>query len=172
MAHPSGPADSKAADDLGIDRDPLPTHRPHISALDVVPIGPNLFATLASFVALLVAPRICLHILDGLWEDAIGEDHVAMLFVLANLEETLVIAAVGALLFLVIGIVLQVWWHHRPFALRAPIWLAFPIAWGMIMPESLLRGGSLVSGALIGSAVALVFAVHWEMLVFLSDSLE
>jgi hypothetical protein len=172
MAHPSGPADSKAADDLGIDRDPLSTHRPRTSASDVIPIGPNLFATLASFVALSVAPRICLHILDGLWEDAIGEDHVATLFVLANLEETLVIAAVGALFFLVIGIILQAWWHHRPFELRRPILLAFPIAWALIMPESLWRGGSLVSGALIGSAVALAFAVHWEMLVFLNESMD
>jgi hypothetical protein len=172
MAHPSGPADPKAADHLGIEGDRLLPDPPRVSASEVIPIGPNFFATFASFIALLAAPWICLNTLTALWEDAIGEDPVATLFVLANPEETFIIAAFGSLFFLVIGIILQAWWHHRPFALRWPIVLAFPVACGLIVPESLLRGGSLISGTLVGLAVAVAFAVHWGMLVHLSEAID
>ena len=96
MAHPSGPANPKAADDLRIDGERLLGDGRPSAASEVVPIVPNAFATFASFVALLAAPWISQQILLGLWEDAIGEDPVATLFVLANLEETFIIAAVGA----------------------------------------------------------------------------
>ena len=172
MAHPSGPANPKAADDLRIDGERLPGELPPLAASEVVPIVPNVFATFASFIALLAAPWIGQQILMGLWEDAIGEDPVATLFVLANLEETFIIAAVGAAFFLVVGVILQAWWHHRPFSLRWPIVLAFPIAVGLIVPESLLRGGSLISGAVVGLAVALVFAVHWRVLVHLNEAMD
>jgi hypothetical protein len=172
MAHPSGPADPKAAVDVGIEGDPLLPDRPPVSASEVVPIGANVFATFASFLVLLAAPWICLQILESLWDDAIGEDPVATLFVLANPEETLIIAAVGAAFFLVIGIILQAWWYHRPFSLQWPIILAFPIALGLIVPESLLRGGSLVTGTIVGVAVALAFTVHWRVLMHLSEALD
>jgi hypothetical protein len=113
-----------------------------------------------------------LRVLDALWEEAIGEDRVAGLFILANFEETLVIAVVGALLFLVIGAILQVWQYHRPFPSRWPVFLAFPIAWGLLVPEALLRGGSLLSGAVVGSAIALAFATQWASLVYLREALD
>ena len=171
MTLPSGPSGPKRADDLGIAGVPRPTGRPPTSALDVVPVWPNLFATLTSFVALMTAPWICLHTLEGLWEDAIGEDAVATYFVLANLQETLVIATVGALFFLVIGLILQAWQFQWPFPSRWPIFLAFPIAIGLIVPESLLRGGSFISGVVVGSTVALAFAIHWKTLTFMEDAL-
>jgi hypothetical protein len=146
--------------------------RPPTTVAEIVPIGPNLLATLGSFIALLAAPWICLHTLEGLWEDAIGEDPVATLFVLANPAETLFIAAAGGVFFLVIGVILQVWWHHWPFPSRRAIVLAFVIAGCLIVPESLLRGGSLVSGLVVASAVALAFTVHWEILTRLSEAMD
>jgi hypothetical protein len=172
MAHPSGPADPKPADDPRIDAGRLLGDQPPLSASEIVPIGPNLFATFASFVALLAAPWISQQILLGLWDDAIGEDPVATLFVLANLEESFLIAAAGAAFFLVVGVILQAWWHQRPYSVRWPVVLAFPIALGLIVPESLMRGGSLISGVVVGLAVALVFVVHWRVLVHLSETMD
>ena len=50
---------------------------------------------------------------------------------------TLVVALGAALLFLVIGMVLQFWQHHKPFASWWPVVLAFPVTWGLLLPEVL-----------------------------------
>jgi hypothetical protein len=171
MADRLGPAELEGAGDSRADQDGLLNHR-STRARDIVPIGPNLIATVVGFAFLTAAPTVCLHALEALWEDAIGEDQVARLFVLATWEQTFAIASVGALLFLVIGIILQAWQFHRPFASRWPALLAFPLAWGVIVPETVLRGGSSASGTVVASAIALVFAVQWGSLVILRETMD
>jgi hypothetical protein len=156
----------------GRDRRLPPATRPTAAAGDIVPIGPNLAAAIVGFVCLAAVPWICLHILVAIWEDAIGVDRVAGLFILADFEQTLIVAAVGALLFLVIGAILQVWQFRHPFPSRRPILLALPIAWGLLMPEALMRGGSLLSGAVVGAAVALAFGIQWAAVVYLREAMD
>ncbi len=171
MADQARPAEAARAEDSRRAQDPLAPARP-ARARDIVPPGPNILATFVGLACLAAAPTICLHTLESLWEDAIGEDRVASYFILAPWEETLFMAVAGALLFLVIGLILQAWQHRRPFESRWPAILAFPIAWALIVPETLLRGGPLVSGAVVASAVALAFAVQWGSLVLLRETMD
>lgn len=172
MTHPSRNANPEAADRRGTSAASPPTSRVRPYALDIVPIGPNLFAAISAFIVLLAAPWFCLSILEAVWEEAIGQDQVANHLILVGPEEAILNAAVGAALFVVIGAILQTWHYLRPFPSRLPIVLAFPIAWAFIMPEALLAGGSVLSGAVVGTAIALAFAVHWGMLTLLSELRE
>jgi hypothetical protein len=172
MADRVVPVNSTAAEEPGRSRDPVLPERTATAAGDVFPLVPNLIATIVGFVCLMAVPWICLHVLWALWEDAIGEDRIAGLFILADWEETLIIAVVGALLFLVIGAILQAWQYQRPFSSRWPALLAFPIAWGLLVPEALVRGGSLLSGAVVGSALALAFSIQWAALVYLREAMD
>jgi hypothetical protein len=171
MADQVGPANPGAAEDSGPDPKLFVVNRP-ARATDIVPIGPNLIALTVGFACLTAAPTVCLHTLEVLWEDAIGDDQVASFFVMASWEQTLAFASAGAPLFLVIGLILQAWQHRRQFGSRWPALLAFPIAWGLIMPETVLRGGTLLSGAVVASAVALVFALQWGSLVLLRETMD
>ena len=155
-------------------RDPGRIRAPgeRVAVGDVLPIWPNLVATFVGFLCLLATPWICLRVLATVWADAIGEDRVAGLFILATFEETLVIAAVGALLFLVIGAILQGWQYQRPFSSRWPVYLALPIAWGVFVPEALMRGGSLLAGAVVGSMLALSFGAQWATLVYVREAMD
>ena len=56
---------------------------------------------------------------------------------------TMLVAFGTAMLFLVIGMILQFWQHHKPFASWWPVALAFPVVWGLLLPELLVRGGSV-----------------------------
>ena len=172
MSDQAGSVDRMTAGDPG--RRPVPkwVDEPIVRARDVLPIVPNLLATFVGFLALMAAPWICLHIHQMILEDAIEEDRFAGLFVEATLEQTAVIAVVGAFLFLVIGIILQAWQHHRPFPSAWPVVLAFPIAVGLLMPETLLRGGTALTGAVVGGAIAVAFGVHWLALIFLREELD
>jgi hypothetical protein len=172
MSDQAGSVDRTSAGDPG--RHPVPkwVDEPIVRARDVVPIVPNLFATFAGFLALMVAPWVCLHIHEMILEDAIVEDRFAGLFIEATLEQTAVIAVVGSFLFLVIGIILQAWQHHRPFPSAWPVVLAFPIAVGLLMPETLLRGGTALTGVVVGVAIAAAFGVHWVALVLLREELD
>lgn len=172
MTHRARNANPEAADRRGTSAASPPSSRVRPYALDIVPIGPNLFATISSFIGLMVAPWFCVRTLEAVWEDAIGQDQVANDLILAGPEETLIHAAVGAAFFLVIGAVLQTWHYVRPFPSRLPIVLGFPIAWALLCPEALLGGGSVPSGAVVGTAIALAFAVHWGMLTLLSELRE
>lgn len=145
---------------------------PIIRARDILPFLPNVLATFAGFLALMAAPWICLQIHEMILEDAIVEDRFAGLFVDATLEQTAIVAVVGASLFLVIGIILQAWQYHRPFPSRWPVVLAFPIAVGLIMSETLLRGGTALTGAVVGVAIAAAFGVYWVALVLLREELD
>jgi hypothetical protein len=172
MADQAGSVDRMTAGDPG--RTPVPewADEPIVQSRDVIPIVPNLLATFAGFLALMIAPFICLQIHQAILEDAIEEDRLAGWFVLATLEETAVIAVVGAFLFLVIGIILQAWQYHRPFPSRWPVLLAFPIALGLLMPEALLRGGTMLTGAIVGAALAVAFGIQWGALVILREELD
>jgi hypothetical protein len=172
MTNQAGSSDRMTAGDSGRRPGPGWADEPAVKACYVVPIVPNLLATFAGFLALMIAPWICLQIHLAILEDAIEDDRVAALFVLASLEETAVIAVLGSLLFLVVGIILQAWQYHRPFPSRWPALLAFPIAMGLLMPEALLRGGSAVSGAVIGAALAVAFGVHWVSVVILREEMD
>jgi hypothetical protein len=171
MADQVSPLEPEAAENSVRDQAPILDQRP-ARATDIVPIGPNLIAMIVGFAFLTATPTLCLHTLGSLWEDAIGEDRVASYFVMASWEESFAIACVGAPLFLVIGIILQAWQARRPFASRLPALLAFPTAWGLIVPETMLRGGSPASGAVVASAIALVFAVQWGSLVILRETMD
>jgi hypothetical protein len=172
MADRVEPPNPPAAGAPASDRDPMTIERPRPAALDVVPIGPNLLATLAGFVFLMAAPWVNFQVLSILSADWILEDELAASFVLMNLQDTFVTAVVGALLFLVVGAILQTWQYQRPFPSRWPVLLAFPIVFALILPEPLVKGGSLLPGAAIGFVIALAFGVHWGMLVLLRETMD
>jgi hypothetical protein len=173
MADEVDPTNSTSAGQRPRDPEAILAERRAVSAGDVLPLGPNFVATMVGFLCLMAAPSVCLQVLAALWEEeAIGENHVAALFVVADVEETLVIAAVGAVSFLVVGAILQAWQYQRPFRSRWPVFLAFPIAWGLLVPEAWMRGGSLLSGALVGTAIALAFSIQWATLVYLREAMD
>jgi hypothetical protein len=171
MADQVGPDDPEAVETPGQDPKLFVSDRP-ARAADIAPIGPNLIALIVGFTCLMAAPTVCLHALESLWDYAIVEDPVGSVLVLASWDQFLVHSVAGALLFLLIGLILQAWQHRRPFASRWPAVLAFPIAWGLIVPETVLRGGTLLSGAVVATAVALVFAVQWGSLVLLRETMD
>jgi hypothetical protein len=167
------PLNRSAAQDFEFDDDHVFRNRLSVSASDIVPIGPNIFATMAGYIALLLVPWVSLQILAAVSADASGEDQVASLFIVGLFAMTTFVAAgFGALFFLVIGIILQAWQYRRPFPSGRPILLAFPIAWGLIVPEVLLRGGSLLPSIVVTSAIAVAFGIHWTVVVVLSDTLS
>lgn len=171
MAEQVDPEDAEAPEGSGPDPSLLLVNRP-ARATDIVPIGPNLIALIVGFTCLMAAPTVCLHTLESLWDYAIVEDPAGSFLALASWDQFLVHSLAGALLFLVIGLILQAWQHRRPFASRWPALLAFPIAWALIVPETVWRGGTLLSGAVIATAVALVFAVQWGSLVLLRETMD
>jgi hypothetical protein len=172
MADRLEPASPPAAGAPASDRDPFAIDRPRPAALDVVPIGPNLLATLAGFVFLMAAPWINFQVLSVLSGEAIVEDELAASFVLMNLQETLQAAAVGALLFLVVGAILQAWHYQRPYPWRRPMWFAFPVVFALLLPESLLKGGWVLPATAISFVIALAFGVHWGMLILLRETMD
>jgi hypothetical protein len=174
MADQDGPKDPEAVEPPGQDPKLFVVDRT-ARATDIVPIGPNLIALIMGFTCLMAAPTVCLHTLEAVWDDAIVEivqEPVGNYLVLASWDQFLLYSAAGAILFLVIGLILQALQHRRPFASRWPTLLAFPIAWGLIVPETVLRGGTLLSGAIVATAVALAFAVQWGSLVILRETMD
>ena len=126
--------------------------QPDVIAGEVVPLGPNLVAVCVCFAFLMAAPWICLEIQAKFFEDAIDEDPVVedpvvTMFHATSVEESLVIAVVGSLLLLVIGVILQAWQSHRPFPSRWPLIFACPIAWVLLVPDALFYAGARRSPA-------------------------
>ena len=74
-----------------------------------------------------------------------------------------------AILFLVIGIALQVWQYRRGFSSWRPLVLAFPIVGLLLVPEALARGGTVRGWAVLGMAIALAFWVHWLAVLAASE---
>lgn len=174
MPQPTRPSPTAPADLRAHDRGtmPRPGPRPILSVWDVVPVVPNLVATAAGFVALMAAPSLCLMLFEAIWEDAILDDQVASNFLLVTLEESFAGAILGAGVFLLIGAALQVWRHHRPFPAYRPILVVLLLAWALIIPEALARGGSVVSGGIVGAAVALAFAIQWGLAIGLDHIID
>ena len=172
MADQPGITERMTACDSGPEPGPERVRELLLKAEHPVPIVPNLLATLAGFIALLAAPWICLQIHQAILEDAIVDDQGAGMFVMLDLGESVIIAAGGSVLFLVVGIILQVWQYHRPFSSGWPVVLAFPIALGLLLPEALLRGGRYLTGAIVGAAIAVAFGLHWVSLVILREEMD
>jgi hypothetical protein len=133
-----------------------------------VSMAPNLVATFVSFLCLIVAPTIGWRIFFAL----VNVGNVAPFLIPSGWIETATVAAGGSLLFLVIGLIVQVWQYHRPFADRWPIALAFPTAWALFLPEALAGSGSVLFWIIVGAAVALVFSVHWLVLLAAQEAMD
>lgn len=137
-----------------------------------IPLLPNLIATAAGFLSLLAAPWICLKIHEWILEDEIVSDRVSIWLTVMSMEDSAVIAVIGSLLFLAIGAMLQAWDHWRPFSPRWPVWLSFPIAGTTIIPETLLRGGTVLSSSILAVAVAVSFVIHWLTVAGLREEMD
>jgi hypothetical protein len=122
-----------------------------------VPVAPNVVATFVSFLFVFVAPTIGWRVVFALID--VGE--LSTFLLPTGWIETAIVAVGGSLLFLVLGLILQLWQHYRPFADRWPIALAFPVAWALFLPEALVGGGSVLFWILVGTGVALAFSAHW-----------
>jgi hypothetical protein len=139
---------------------------------DVIPVVPNLVATITSFLFMMVLPWACY------WGTAfvIGEEglmgDLAAMFMTATLLEDAELALGIAFLFLVIGMILQFWQHQKPFADRWPVALAFPAFWVLILPEFLVRQSPVFVWILLGTAIPLAFSVHWLAFVSVREAME
>jgi hypothetical protein len=172
MSDQAGSVDRMTGGDAGPNPVPQWVDEPIVKVRDILPIIPNLLATFAGFLVLLVAPWICLKIHEIILEDASLGDRGSNLFESLELDASAIIAVVGSSLFLVIGIILQAWQYRRPFSSRWPVVLAFPIVMALIVPEALLRGFTFFTGVVGGCAIAVAFGVHWVTLVLLREELD
>jgi hypothetical protein len=172
MSDQAGSVDRMTAGDPG--RGPVPkwVDEPIVRVRDVLPFVPNVLATFAGFLVLLIAPWICLKIHEIILEDASLGDRGSNLLESLELDASAIIAVVGSSLFLMIGIILQAWQHRRPFSSQWPVVLAFPIVMALIVPEALLRGFTFFTGVVVGAAIAVAFGVHWVALVILREELD
>jgi hypothetical protein len=142
----------------------LPIHR----FGDGVSIGPNLIATLVSFVFLMIAPMVFWEIIFTL----VDSDAVDPRVIPNGLVETAGFAIGGSLLFLVIGVILQLWQDYQKIGSRWPVVLAFPVTAILLLPEAWARGDSVAFWIMVGVAVALAFSFHWLALVLASEALD
>lgn len=133
-----------------------------------VPMVPNLVATFVSFLCVFAAPTIGWRVVFAL----VYVGNVSPFLLPTGWIETAFVAAGGSLLFLVIGLIVQLWQHHRPFGNRWPVVLAFPLAWALFLPEALVRGGSVLFWIIVGTAVALAFSVHWLVLLAAREAMD
>ena len=149
-----------------------PPRRSIATAGDVIPILPNLVATIMSFFFMMVVPWACY------WSAAtvIGDEglagDLASMFLTATLREEAVIALGVAFVFLVIGMTVQFWQYQKPFSDRWPVALAFPVFWVLLLPEVLFRQSHLFAWVLIGLAIPLAFSVHWRAFVAAREAME
>ena len=139
---------------------------------DVVPIAPNVIATIISFGFMVIAPWLVLSVVDWIIGDSAALDEAGPGFLAIAVGITMFVALGVALLFLVIGMIIQFWQHHKPFASWWPVALAFPAAWGLLLPETLVRGGPVMYWIILGAAIALAFSVHWLALVVAREAME
>jgi hypothetical protein len=147
-----------------------PPRRPPVPDEPGILFGPNLIATAVSFFFLLIAPTVVSYVLYELLDP--GEGQVGPFLLPMTLIEGVVVAFGGAVLLLVIGLILQFWQHLRPFSSWWPIILVLPIVWALVLPEVLVRGGSLLSWLIFGTALAGAFAVHWVALVAAREAID
>jgi hypothetical protein len=161
-----------ASDEPGALSETAWTHPSIVPARPFIPMVPNLIGAIAGFLTLLIAPWACLKILERILEDDIIQDKVGGWLTVMSLEDNAFIALVGALLFLAIGLILQAWDYRHPFPLRWAVWLAYPIALGLIVPDTLLRGGTTLAGSILAVAIATAFALQWITVVALREEMD
>jgi hypothetical protein len=172
MAEELGSSRPMESEVFSLDRDLLAQRSRPATLWDVVPPVPNLLAALVGLVGLMCGPWLCLQILTNIWQDAIGDDQLVSRFMYAEFEQVMVIALVGTPLFAVVIAILQAWQHHRPVPSTWPFFLAFPVAWALLVPECLYRGGSFVTGAVVASLIAFAFGLQWAALVYLREAMD
>jgi hypothetical protein len=143
-----------------------------VTAGDVIPVVPNLVATMSSFLFMLVLPWACYWVTGlVLGEEGLAGDLAAM-FMTATLVEDAEIALGTAFLFLVIGLILEFWQHQKPFGDWWPVAMAFPVFWVLLLPEVLVRQSSLFTWILLGTTIPLAFSVHWLAFVTAREAVE
>jgi hypothetical protein len=136
-------------------------------------ILPNAVAAMVSFLFLMIAQPTASVVL-GAFVDVVQltNDFSSLIFVPVSLLETIFYSVAAALLFMVIGVTLQIWEYHRPFDSRWPVALAFPVAWALLLPEVLVRGGSLLWWILVGIGIGLAFSVHWIAVLVAREAID
>ena len=138
-----------------------------------MPLGPNVFAVCVCFAFLMAAPWICLELQAKFWEDAIGADPVANMFLATSVEESFVIAVVGSLLFLVIGVILQAWQSSPPVPLPLALDLRLADRLGPARPRRPVRAGARCSPASSSARWSpLAFGIYWVTLVYLRETMD
>jgi hypothetical protein len=137
-----------------------------------VRIGPNLLAAIVSFLFVLIGSQICLLLINVIFGTDVPVDEIGLLYSMSNLLMAIAVAFAGSLLFLLLGLTVQLWESHRPFAPWWPVVVAFPAAWAIFLPEQLVRGGSAMYWMIVSTAIALAFAVHWLALVAAREAME
>jgi hypothetical protein len=157
-----------------IESEELPAFSSHLVTTtgDVIPFAPNLIATIVSFGFLVIAPWLVGWGIDWIIGEDTALDDVGPGFLMIVTAVTILVAFGTAMLFLVIGMILQFWQYHKPFGSWWPVALALPVAWGLLLPEVLVRGGSVLYWAALGAAIAVAFCVHWLALVVAREALE
>ena len=161
-----------AAPGSGVRRPTCFSRSRHTDAGDVLPFLPNLLATIASFGFMVVVPWLSVLALEWIKAryDLIDDLDSGVIDFLASIS---ILELFGlALLFLVIGMALQFRQHLRPFASWWPVALAFPVIWILLLPEAWVRGDSVRYWLLVGSGIAVAFAVHWVSLLIARDAME
>ncbi len=148
------------------------TRPPITSPGDVLPFAPNLLATVASFGVMVVIPWVGLWVIDWIMDRYDVLDWLDPAFLAFIQGISVLVAFEAAMLFLVIGLILQFWQHHKPFPSRWPYALAFPVAWGLLLPEALVRGDSVRHLLSMGATIALAFCVHWLLLITAREAME
>jgi len=162
----------KSASASGAGEFPALLGHPITTPGDVLPIAPNLLATIASFGFMVVVPWLVLWVVDWIMNRYDVLDDVDPAFLAFATGVSIIVALGTALLFLVIGMIIQFWHHHKPFTSWWPIALAFPVTWGLLLPEALIRGDSVRYWMLVGAAIAVAFSVHWLALLIAREATE
>ena len=145
---------------------------PIVTAGDVVPIFPNAIATIVGFVFLMIAPGLLLWFAEWMTDENLPIIEIGPFWSTGTLILTTIVSLGAASLFLVIGLILQFWHYHKPFAMWLPVALAFPVAWGLVLPEYWVRGGPMFYWIFLGFLIALAFSVQWMVLVGARDSMD
>ena len=138
-----------------------PYKRPIPAFGERVSIAANIIATIGTFLFLVIAPAILLNFVP------LPDEFATVLFdtVPLTFPDQLFSALGVALFFLVIGIGFQAWQCRKGLSSWWPLVAAFPVTAILLLPDALARGGSVWAWAMLGAAMALVFCVHWLLVL-------
>ena len=133
------------------------SRRPIATAGDVIPVAPNLIATIVSFGFMMVVPWLVP------WGDrwinpATPYSRTSVPGSSRRDGRRLVVALGAALLFLVIGMILQFWQHHRPFASWWPVVAGLPGCLGLALTRDAGPRDSVLVLDAGGVAIAVAFS--------------